>query len=60
MQSRLTPPTIDLVPHHTETPIRIDLQAFLDFSFEVSEGLLDLEARHANGRRTASSHKVSH
>ena len=48
MNNRLLhPPTIELPSNQFEAPLRMDVQAFLDFSFWMSEELLELEAQHA-------------
>ncbi len=48
MNNRLIhPPTIELPSNPFEAPLRMDVQTFLDFSFWMSEELLDLEAQHA-------------
>lgn len=61
MNNRLIhPPTIELPSNQFETPLRMDVQAFLDFSFWMSEELLDLEAQHVPKAPSQKLGKVSH
>lgn len=53
-------PEIDLFSNQFEEPIRIDVDAFVEFSFWISEELLELESRFADPRVPAKSHKVMH
>ena len=52
-------PTMPLAANRYESPIEIDLQAYLEFCFWMSEELLDLEARFAEDRHAFLA-KVSH
>ncbi|MDB2686618.1 hypothetical protein N9Y42_05355 [Mariniblastus sp.] len=54
------PPTIQLPSNRFEEPIEVDVQAFFDFSFWMSEELLKLENRFASKTSDQSVTKVSH
>jgi hypothetical protein len=54
------PPIIDLQSNRFEEPLKVDMQAFLDFSFWMSEELLDLEAKFASKTSVAETSKVMH
>ena len=41
-----TLPTFDLGNARYEQPIKVDMESFFAFSFDISERLLDLEASH--------------
>ena len=43
-----SPPKIDVSDARFERPWNIDMEAFFSFSFDLSEQLLDLEARHSD------------
>ncbi len=61
MNNRLQhPPTIELPSNQFEAPLKVDVQAFLDFSFWISEELLELENRLASKSSTGQLTKVSH
>ena len=61
MNNRLKhPPTIKLPSNRFETPIEVDVQAFFDFSFRMSEELLELENRFAPRSSKTTVAKVSH
>ena len=40
-----TSPTVRLTDNRFEQPLTIDMQAFFEFSFDMAEDLLDLEAK---------------
>lgn len=44
-------PTIELSLSRFEKPIEVDLENFFEFSFDLAEDLLDLEARFKPRRR---------
>ena len=44
-------PTIELSLSQFEKPIEVDLEQFFEFSFDLAEDLLDLEARFKPRRR---------
>ena len=44
-------PTIELSLSQFEKPIAVDLEHFFEFSFDLAEDLLDLEARFKPRRR---------
>ncbi len=54
------PPQINLARQPFEPPLFVDMEAFFEFSFWITEELLDLEAtwRLKNQRRTASQAAV--
>ena len=59
MLDRLPPcPAMELISNPFEDPIRVDLQAYLEFCFWMSEELLDLEARFTD--RPGVQQKVCH
>ena len=61
MNNRLKhPPTIQLPSNRFEEPIEVDVQAFFEFSFWVSEELLELENRFAPRIANPAVDKVSH
>ena len=61
MNNRLKhPPTIELPSNRFEEPIEVDVQAFFDFSFWMSEELLKLETKFAPRTSDPSVAKVSH
>ena len=61
MNNRLKhPPTIELPSNRFEEPIEVDVQAFFDFSFWMSEELLKLENRFAPKNANQPAAKVSH
>ena len=61
MNNRLKhPPTIELPSNRFEEPIEVDVQAFFDFSFWMSEELLKLENRFAPRNANQPVAKVSH
>ena len=61
MNNRLLhPQTIELPSNQFEAPLRMDVQAFLDFSFWMSEELLELEAQHAPQASAKQITKVLH
>lgn len=45
------PPKIDLSRRAAEPPFMVDMQGFFEFSFEMAEALLDLEAQYADPRK---------
>ena len=47
----LAAPTIELSLSRFEKPIAVDLEHFFEFSFDLAEDLLDLEARFKPRRR---------
>ena len=47
----LAAPTIELSLSQFEKPIAVDLEHFFEFSFDLAEDLLDLEARFKPRRR---------
>ena len=47
----LAAPTIELSLSQFEKPIAVDLEHFFEFSFDLAEELLDLEARFKPRRR---------
>ena len=52
MNNRLLhPQTIELPSNQFEAPLRMEVQAFFDFSFWMSEELLELEAQHASPKK---------
>ena len=51
----LAAPTIELSLSRFEKPITVDLEHFFEFSFDLAEDLLDLEARFKPRRRVSSS-----
>ena len=55
------PPLIELNSNPFEKPIKVDLQAYLEFCFWMSEELLDLEARYSSrAHRRPEHNKVKH
>lgn len=48
-------PTIELSLSRFEKPIEVDLEAFFEFSFDLAEDLLDLEAQFKPRRRVSSN-----
>jgi hypothetical protein len=54
------PPTINMQSNRFEDPIDVNLEAFLDFSFWMSEELLELENRFADSKKASKVHKVMH
>jgi hypothetical protein len=40
------PPQVNLASHKFDRPFFVDMEAFFEFSFWMTEELLDLEARH--------------
>jgi hypothetical protein len=53
-------PEIALCSNRFEEPISIAVDAFVDFSFWMSEELLELENRFADSRVPAKNQKVKH
>ena len=47
----LAAPTIELSLSRFEKPIEVDLEQFFEFSFDLAEDLLDLEAQFKPRRR---------
>lgn len=61
MNNRLLhPPTIELPSNRFEEPLKVDVQAFLEFSFWMSEELLNLETQFAPRSAAQQVAKVSH
>lgn len=54
----LAPPTIELSLSRFEKPIEVDLERFFEFTFDLAEDLLDLEASF-KPRRQVSSDRCS-
>lgn len=53
-------PEIDLRSNPFEDPINVNIEAFLDFSFWMSEELLELETRFADPNSPKHVQKVPH
>lgn len=47
------PPKLNLSRRPGELPLMVDMQGFFEFSFEMAEALLDLEAQFADPRKPA-------
>lgn len=45
------PPKINLSRRPGEQPLLVDMEGFFEFSFDMSEALLDLESRFADPRK---------
>ena len=57
-------PTIELTLTDFETPLEVDLERFFEFSFDLAEDLLDMEARFkpprlARNKRSQNLNKAS-
>ncbi len=58
----LTHPTIKLTMTRFESPMEIDMERFFEFSFDLAEGILDMEARFQvkrNRRHQAPNDRVT-
>ncbi len=47
-------PTIELTLSPSEKPLEVDLERFFEFSFDLAEDLLDLEAQFKPRRRVST------
>lgn len=47
----LSQPTIELTLTRFEAPIEIDMERFFEFSFDLAEDILDMEARFKAHRK---------
>jgi hypothetical protein len=52
--SNAQPPQINLSRRRFEEPFFVDMESFFEFSFWMSEELLDLEATHRNAAKRRS------
>ena len=48
-------PTIELTMSRFEKPMEVDLEGFFEFSFDLAEDLLDLEAQFRPRRQISSN-----
>lgn len=55
----LSQPTLELTLTRFEAPIEIDMERFFEFSFDLAEDILDMEARF-NARRKPRTDRVSY
>jgi len=58
----LSLPTLELTLTRFESPLEVDMERFFEFSFDLAEDLLDMEARFATkelqGNRKPCSHRA--
>lgn len=54
----LAAPTIELSLSRFEKPMEVDLEKFFEFSFDLAEDLLDLEAQFKPRRQVSSSRSL--
>lgn len=55
----LSQPTLELTLTRFEAPIEIDMERFFEFSFDLAEDILDMEARF-DARRKPRTDRVSY
>ena len=56
-QRDISPPKINLSRHPGEPPFMVDMQGFFEFSFELAEALLDLEAQYCDSNKPQLARK---